>query len=151
MGKLLVSIDPGGTTGFVALHFPGGIINPDAYTIHTALEVTFFNRFWYGEFFKMHRDIIGVIVLEEFRLFGNKATMNAQINSKFPSVHIIGIVEAFAHMYGLSDKIRFQQPNDRKSAGIPKEHWPIIGPSDHVRDAARHARYYALLHRGANI
>ena len=151
MGKLVVSIDPGGTTGVVALHFPGGIVNPDGYTIHTALEVTFNNRFWYGQFFNTHRDQIGVIVLERFKLFGNQKTMNAQINSQFPSVRIIGIVEAFAHMYGLVDKIHFQEPNDRKSAQIPREDWPKIGPSDHVKDAMRHARYYALLNRGKNI
>lgn len=151
MGKLLVSIDPGGTTGFCVLHFAGGTVNPDVYTVHTALEVTFNNRFWYQHFFNTHRDNIGVIVLERFKLFGREATMKAQINSEFPSVRIIGIIEAFAHMYGLLDKIHFQEPNDRKSAQIPKEHWAAIGPSDHVKDAYRHARYFTLTHRGLNI
>lgn len=151
MSKLLVSIDPGGTTGVCALAFPGGLIGPDAYTVHTALEVTFNNRFWYAGFFNQYRDQIGVILLERFKLFGKQATMNAQINSEFPSVRIIGIVEAYAHMYGLFDKICFQEPNDRKSAKIPKEHWAAIGPSDHVKDAYRHGRYYALLNRGKNI
>lgn len=151
MGKLLVSIDPGGTTGFCALMFPGGIVNPDAYTVHTALEVTFNNRFWYASFFAKHQDQIGVIVLERFKLFGRQSTMNAQINSEFPSVRIIGIVEAYAQIYGLFKYIEFQEPNDRKSAQIPKEHWAAIGPSDHVKDAYRHARYYTLTHRGQNI
>lgn len=151
MGKLVVSIDPGGTTGLCALYFPSGVINPEGYTIHTALEVTFSNRFWYHRYFLEQRDQIGVILLERFKLFGKEATMKAQINSEFPSVRIIGIIEAFAFEFGLFDKIVFQEPNDRKSATIPKEHWPIIGPSDHVKDAYRHARYYALTHRGQGI
>ena len=151
MGKLIVSIDPGGTTGFCSLYFTGGVITPDQYTVQTALEVTFSNRFWYQRYFSEQRDQIGVIILERFKLFGKQSTMNGQINSEFPSVRIIGIVEAFAHMYGLHDKIVFQEPNDRKSAQIPKVHWAALGPSDHVKDAYRHARYYALTHRGASI
>lgn len=148
MGKLLVSIDPGGTTGFCSLYFPGGIVNPEQYTVQTALEVTFNNRFWYHRFFLEQRDQIGLIILERFKLFGRQSTMKAQINSEFPSVRIIGIVEAFAFEFGLLNKIVFQEPNDRKSAQIPKEHWAAIGPSDHVKDAYRHARYFCLTHRG---
>ena len=151
VAKLLVSIDPGGTTGFCVFAFPDGIIRPDGYTLHTALEVRFNNRQWYGGFFAEHRDSIGVIVLERFKLFNNQKTMQAQINSEFPSVRIIGIIEAYAHMYGLGDKIVFQEPNDRKSAEIPRPHWLQIGPSDHVRDAYRHARYYTLMHRGQEL
>lgn len=151
MGKLLVSVDPGGTTGFCSLYFAGGLIDPDQYTVHTALEVTFNNRFWYHSFFATQRDQIGIIILERFKLFGRQATMKAQINSEFPSVRIIGIVEAFAFQFGLLDKIVFQEPNDRKSAQIPPMHWAAIGPSDHVKDAYRHARYYALTHRGKSI
>lgn len=149
--RLALSIDPGGTTGFTAFNVPNGVINPDDYSIHTALEVTFNNRFWYHQFFVNHRDNIGLIILERFKLFGRQATMQAQINSEFPSVRIIGIVEAYAHLLGLHNKIVFQEPNDRKSAQIPRPHYLQIGPSDHVRDSYRHFRYYALTHRGATI
>lgn len=149
--RLLVSIDPGGTTGFCALAFPEGVINPNAYVVHTALEVTFGNRFWYAGFFNANRDNIGLIILERFKLFPNQKTMQAQINSEFPSVRIIGIVEAYAELYSLRDKIVFQEPNDRKSAQIPPRDWAAIGPSDHVKDAYRHARYYALTQKGKTI
>lgn len=149
--KLAVSIDPGGTTGVCTFAYPGGIINPDAYTVETALEVTFNNRFWYYRYLAERRDQIGLIILERFKLFGKQATMKAQINSEFPSVRIIGIVEAFAYELGLLDKIVFQEPNDRKSAQIPQRDWAIIGPSDHVKDSYRHNRYYGLTHRGQTI
>lgn len=148
MRHLSVSIDPGGTTGFVALYHPSGTIDPNTYTVHTALEVTFNNRFWYRNWLIEHRDQIGVIILERFKLFSNQKTMQAQINSEFPSVRIIGIIEAYAETLALFDRIVFQEPNDRKSAQIPKIHWKALGPSDHVKDAYRHARYHSLTHRG---
>lgn len=152
MRKLLVSIDPGGTTGLCVFSFPLGVIDPQGYAIHTAIEIPFSNRLAYLHyFFNAQRDEIGVIVLERFKLFGNQRTMQAQINSEFPSVRIIGIVETYAHLYGLHSRIVFQEPNDRKSAQIPKQDWAQIGPSDHVKDAYRHARYYTLTHRGAEL
>jgi len=146
MKSLLVSIDPGGTTGFCVFQFPSGIIT-ETYAVHTALEVRFSNRLWFRSFFLKYQEEIGIILLERFKLFRNPKTMEAQINSEFPSVRIIGIVEAQAEMYGLFDRIRFQEPGDRKSANIPRYDWAAVGPSDHVKDAYRHARYYTLMHR----
>lgn len=149
--KLALAIDPGGTTGFTAFNVPNGLVDPETYSIHTALEVTFNNRFWFNRFFIDYRDDIGLIILERFKLFNNQKTMNSQINSEFPSVRVIGIVEAFAQLNGLFDLIRFQEPNDRKSAQIPRDHYKALGPSNHVRDAYRHWRYYALTHRGQQL
>lgn len=145
--KLAISIDPGGTSGFTAFNVPDGMIDPETYSIHTALEVAFCDRFWFGRFLTQHRDVIGLIILERFKLFDNAKTMKGQINSEFPSVRIIGIVETYAYINGLLDLIRFQEPNDRLSTKIPSAHYKALGPSNHIRDAYRHWRYYALTHR----
>jgi hypothetical protein len=147
MHRLALSIDPGGTTGFTAFNVPNGLVDPETYSIHTALEVTFDNRFWFNHFLIAHRDQIGLIILERFKLFDNQKKMKAQINSEFPSVRVIGIVEAYAHLLDLHNLIVFQEPNDRLSAQIPHDHYKALGPSSHVRDSYRHWRYYALTHR----
>lgn len=151
MRDLQVTIDPGGTTGFVVLCHPNGVITSEHYTVHTALEVMWSNRFWYHRFLIDHRDRIGAIVIEKFVLFPNPKTMQAQIGSEFPSVRTIGIIEAYAELLGLHDRITYQMPNDRNSAKIPQEHWKVVGPSDHVKDAYRHARYFAWMNRGKTL
>jgi len=151
MTRLALSIDPGGTTGFTAFNVPNGLIDPETYSIHTALEVTFDSRFWFHRFFVTYCDQIGLIILERFKLFNNTITMQSQIGSEFPSVRIIGIVEAYAHLLNLHHAIHFQEPNARLSAQIPREHYKTLGPSNHVRDSYRHWRYYALTHRGQTL
>src|SRR5262245_37203997 len=111
--KFVVCIDPGQTTGFCALGFAGGIINIDTYTLHDTLEVDWSNRFWFMHYLTKHREAIGVIVIEKFKLFGNDKKMKSQINSEFPSVRVIGIVEAYAHELGLFDRIEMQEPASR--------------------------------------
>ena len=53
-------------------------------------------------------------------------------------------------MYGLLDKIVYQEPNDRKSVRIPPEHQKALGTSDHVKDAYRHLRYFYLTHQNSS-
>lgn len=145
--SLVVAIDPGKTTGFCVLSCPAGVIDPNTYDVYQASEVEWSNRFFFRTFFSLYHDSIKAIVIERFKLFRNPKTMEAQINSEFPSVRIIGIVEAYAELFNLGNKIIFQEPNDRKSAQIPRIHHAALGHSDHVRDAYRHGRYWILMHR----
>lgn len=145
--SLIVAIDPGKTTGFCVIGCPADVMHPDIYDVFQASEVEWKNRFFFHAFFALHRIEIRAIVIERFKLFRNPKTMEAQINSEFPSVRVIGIVEAYAELFDLGNKIVFQEPNDRRSAQIPRIHWKALGTSDHVRDAYRHARYYVLTHR----
>ena len=141
---MLIAIDPGKTTGIccgVRAH------NVQKFDVTLAREVTWNNRFWFREYLFDCRDVIEKIIIERFKLFPKRETMLAQINSEFPSVRIIGIVEAYADIYGLLDKIVYQEPNDRKSVHTPIEHQQALGASDHVKDAYRHLRYYLLTHQ----
>lgn len=147
MQKLIVAIDPGKTTGFCVLSCPAGVIDPNTYDVYQAHQVEWSDRFFFHAFFCAHRDHIRAIIIERFKLFRNPKTMESQINSEFPSVRVIGIVEAYAELFNLGDRIVFQEPNDRKSAQIPRMHHAALGTSDHVRDAYRHARYFVLTHR----
>lgn len=144
---MYIAIDPGLTTGIcVGIDLPSGT---ERFTVKQAYEVVWDNRFWFHTFFFNHRDVLKAIIIERFKLFPKRETMLAQINSEFPSVRIIGIVEAYAEMYGLLDKIVYQEPNDRKSVTIPIEHQralPVNG-KDHIKDAYRHLRFYYLTHR----
>lgn len=137
-----IAIDPGKTTGVCV-----GVWHGDAFNIVLAREVGWNDRFWFREYLFTHRDNIETIIIERFKLFPKRETMLAQINSEFPSVRIIGIVEAYADMFGLFHKIVFQEPNDRNSVRIPKEHHLALGTGDHVKDAYRHLRYYYLTHK----
>lgn len=143
-----IAIDPGLTTGMVCgdTDFYN---SRNTFSIALAREITWSDRFWLRQYIHYNRDIIDAIIIERFSLFPNPKTMNAQINSEFPSVRIIGLVEAYAEMYGLLNKIVYQNPSDRKSVTIPVEHQrclPLNG-RDHIKDAYRHLRFYYLTHQ----
>jgi hypothetical protein len=140
----IIAIDPGHTTGVaIATNVHG-----TEYAAQAGI-VVWDNRHWFYRYLAEKHDQIDQIVIERFRLFNNQKTMNAQINSEFPSVRIIGIVECAAYAFGLLEKITYQDPAQRKDVRIPIEHHAAVGQSDHAKDAYRHLRYYILTHKGA--
>jgi len=140
----VIAFDPGVTTGVC-------IATPTDVTLEgiqdftcRCLEVEWEQRF--EDLTALLKDLdpaTTIIVCESFRLYPEAAKGQAQIRSDFPSVQVIGLIQAFAHMGGFSPVV-FQQPAMRKSVRILKWHVPIVGRSLHQQDAYRHARYYIV-------
>lgn len=146
---MILAIDPGYTTG-IALG-ENVCISPNATTFDVTLarELLWEDRFNFLTFFR-NLPPLKAIVIEEFRLFKHRAT--DQINSEFPSVRVIGIVEAYAMQFGYLDKIIYQRPADihiggKAALSIPPEHKAMLAFSNHATDAYLHLRYYIKTHR----
>lgn len=141
---MILAFDPGYTTGFAAATNVSG----KDYDLALAYEIPFYQRIATIEaIFADYSSYIDAIVLERFALSRSAELQRAQTGSEFPSVRVIETVHVFAHLYGLTDKIVFQTPADRKSAKVLEAHRGLVGLSDHVQDAYRHLRYYILTHR----
>ncbi len=128
MSNTLISIDPGGTTGWAQFELSdGGVVNFD----EVKGKEQFFD--WLTE------QNPKIIVCEDFHLFPNKA--QAQIWSDMETVRIIGAIEYFCRI----NKIEFvlQKPNVKSIAymwagiKVPKNH-----AATHKTDAYVHGVYY---------
>lgn len=88
-----------------------------------------------------------VIICEDFRLYKTKAT--AQINSRFPSSQLIGVIEYLAWERNLP--VVFQLAAVRGRVKVPQSILPELGgvtrggkpSSQHRYDAYQHLRYYS--------
>lgn len=135
----IVAIDPGLTTGVViATHNAGEI------KILEAFEVAWKDRMRFPGFFARLAQgplPVDAVVVESFRLFPHK--FKHQVGSFFPSVRVIGVVETACYLAGLDNAIHFLEP-------IVKKHVKILdpaiarNPSEHIKDAYRLARYWAV-------
>lgn len=85
-----------------------------------------------------------VVVIEEYRIFPNKASTHAY--SKVDTIQIIGIIKAAAHKWGANvvEQALQAKPLGYKYAGMkpPKDHSKSHGP-----DAVAHG-YYFLVKNG---
>lgn len=151
---MILSVDPGKASGVVI----AGNIRARTFDVLGARVLEWPDRFWFKSFIRANYQALKWIVIERFALFNNEKTIRAQIGSEFPSVRIIGIIEAWAEEYGLLDRIVYQQPSDIHgrdprtgrpcyTVKIASEHiTQIKGSSPHIEDAYRHVRYYVLTH-----
>jgi hypothetical protein len=143
---LLIAFDPGATSGVCV----GQHISGKSFKIVNSLEITWPDRFKIFNLLYANRTTITAIVIEEFRLFANKTTLNSQINSEMPSSRVIGIIELSAALCKL-DCLHFQTPAQRKNVNVSPEHAPQLMRSRHTIDAYLHLKYFVLCnHRKLN-
>lgn len=147
MAEMLVNVlglDPGKTTGYCMLTSDGkddeGLFN---------LEVIKWGEILWDERFSAILDLLMSVsvrpnpwvVYESFNLYQHSAQGQAQIHSDFPSVQVIGIIQALTYQNypELVDKMVTQPASVRKRVNTP----PFVRGA-HAKDAYRHARYFVV-------
>lgn len=138
IGDKLLIVDPGLTTGIAHGVYTGG----RTFDLLAAGEVGWYDRFSLRELILPD---IQHIVVESFRLYAHKA--EDQINNSFPSVHIIGMVEAFAWLLNINSRIVYQPASVRTGVQVLPEHEAEVIGSAHMHDAYQHLRYYVLTNK----
>jgi hypothetical protein len=144
----VLGIDPGETTGLVEARF-----DDDGFHVVHAVDVTWENRFSLMYYLYCGTPRQGllieppdIVIVESFRLYAH--TAHSQIRSDFPSVRIIGMVEAFLYNYPCKipcehSEIVFQPASSIALVAIEKEHGMVLG-SAHMIDAYKHVRYFYI-------
>lgn len=132
----LIGVDPGQTTGYVKLlHDHDGELR-----VLEAKEIVWTARMELIPLIAASvledPQVPTTVVVESFRLFPHE--FHHQVGSTFPSVHIIGIIDAACWLANPSPEIIYQPAVNKSRVLI---YHPLPG-SEHVRDAYRHARYY---------
>lgn len=147
--QCIVAIDPGGTTGVCVIQELANdfqVVYIDQ--IPWQNRVTFFKALFAGTL----TDVNGkpllpeVVVIEAFRLRPGRAM--EQVGSVFPSVRIIGIVEALISFMTPPPLLVFQEPIDMSRVSILPEHEELLKGFIHVQAAYKHARYYHVITGG---
>lgn len=152
---LVIGIDPGKTTGVCIARLPTA--RPDIPEISARLgEIEVLAAYEILWDFRLE-DIetlfstprvggVEAIIVEAFHLYPNKA--EAQIGSSFPSVQIIGIVEAMARVYLPKinpPRIHMVPAGNHKNVAILDSAPTVLSsPSAHIRDAYQLARLYQI-------
>lgn len=141
----IIALDPGLTTGIVVVN------NIDYATCEYQLEgykaLPFKDRAKLLILLKQYDDL-DAIVMENFLLYPDQRTQQAQTYSDFPSVKVIERVTVYAEQLGIADKIVLQMASLRKNVQIPTDHYKELAHySKHCVDAYRHARYYIRVNR----
>lgn len=131
-----IGIDPGRTTGYVE-----AFRSDDGLEILEAYEIEWEDRFNLIPLIgaKVSKDplVSTILVVESFVLFDH--AFKHQVGSDFPSVRIIGIIEAAAWLANPRPPIIFQSASLKQRVQIVHD---LPKGSEHVRDAYRHIRYY---------
>jgi hypothetical protein len=144
----IVGIDPGQTTGYVDVDF-----NPDSghWQVVDAREIAWGARFYLKpliagdpNFGMGARPLPTWIVMEDFTLYAHKA--QDQIGSHFPSVRVIGALEAYTEELGIFPNLILQPASVRGRIKILPEHEKWLVGSAHKKDAYQHVRYFIVTH-----
>lgn len=136
----LVAIDPGHTTGYVEAEATDGVL-----TLTKVLQIPWEERFSLMSLL-CALPLPDAVIVESFRLYAHKA--RAQINNDFPSVRVIGIVEAAAYLVDILDRVHFQPASIRTRVQVLPEHQEVDRAGPHARDAYQHLRFfYAMIRR----
>jgi len=136
----LLGIDPGRTTGICIANDNDGLI------VEHVEEVLWDDRFMFLSLLRTLADASGplqlsAIVVESFHLYQHRAKQ--QVGSDFPSVQVIGIVEAAAFLYASSTcPIIYQPASSIARTEVLPQHKLSVGGSEHTKDAYKHVRYY---------
>lgn len=82
------------------------------------------------------------VVIESFRLRPGRAM--EQVGSTFPSVEMIGLIEAFQFVVGPMNffEIVYQEPGAIGRTAVLPEHTKYFVGKPHAMDAYKHARYF---------
>ena len=145
MVKRLIAIDPGQTTGYVEVMF-----HPETglWDVTDVREITWDCRF---DLKPLVADVLvpghpllfpSFVVCERFILYPHKA--QDQIGSEFPSVRVIGVLEAFLWELGLLEVLRFQNASVRERVKVLPADLSKVGHSPHTIDAYQHIRYFIV-------
>lgn len=137
----IIAFDPGKTTGFCLVDFhDNGVGN-----VAKIREIAWDNRFsilpLLGSLSLDGPLPIDAIVVESFHLYNHE--FKHQVGSEFPSVRIIGIIEAACWQYNLLDRLHLVQPHVKKYVKIVNPEVAACG-SEHMKDAYQLARYWYI-------
>jgi hypothetical protein len=144
----VLGIDPGETTGFVEARF-----DDDGFHVVRAADVTWENRFSLMYYLYCGTPQQGplieppdIVIVESFRLYAH--TAHSQIRSDFPSVRVIGMVEAFLYNLpccrpGVFEDIVFQPASSIALVAIEISHRDLVR-TVHQSDAYKHVRYFYI-------
>ena len=141
----VLGFDPGETTGLVEARF-----DDDGFHVVHAVDVAWENRFSLMYYLYCGTPTQGplvelpdIVIVESFHLYARKAA--SQIGNFFPSVRIIGMIEAFLYTwpceYPHEREIIFQPASNISLVAIQPEHGMMLG-SAHTIDAYKHVRYF---------
>lgn len=136
----LIAFDPGRTTGVVVAHTTDGVTNSGPkFDIDQSFAFGWDDRFMVV--YNLLATLPDAIVVESFYLFKHQS--EHQIGSEFPSVRVIGVIEAYAWQLTIFDRIHYQQPSVRKRVAVLPEH-QVVEMSPHTGSAYRHLRHYLI-------
>jgi len=142
----IVGVDPGTTTGvclIVADDRSNDFQVVGVWQIPWEDRLSFFPALLHGTFTNQGKpQLPEVVVIESFHLRPGRAM--EQVGSVFPSVRIIGIVEAFASLCTPEPLLVLQDPSVIGRVEILQQHSAMLSTLIHAQDAYRHARYYCL-------
>lgn len=141
---MIISFDPGGNTGIVL----ASEIDYQAreFKIIGKSVVNFQQRATILDILTKYADQLDVIIIEDFRLFPDKAA--SQAYSEFIPVKVIERITVYAELLAIADKIVMQQPAQRLSAkGFPPDHQVALGSNRHLYAAYQHLRYYIFMQK----
>lgn len=143
----IVGIDPGTTTGvcLIVTDDKGSDFQVvSVWQIPWEQRLSFFQALFYGTFADKSGkpQLPEVVVIEAFRLRPGRAM--EQVGSEFPSVRVIGIVEAFVSLCYPQPLLVFQAPSVISRVEILPQHSAQLSTFIHAQDAYRHVRYYHL-------
>lgn len=136
----LIAIDPGSTTGFVEAE-----TSLVGITLLRVIEIPWERRFALRDLLwnEGSQPVPDKVIIESFRLYAHRA--QSQVNNDFPSVRVIGIVEAALHEFGWLDKLVFQPASVRSRVVVASPYREQLR-SPHTHDAFQHIRYYYVTH-----
>lgn len=147
--SIIMGFDPGGTTGYCV----GRIDN----TLTLGFEVVRCNVIQWDDRIPavkalLHHYRPSLCIVEDFVLYASKA--KDQIGKRFPSVLVIGILEAYLHELSLNPMV-LRLASTISRTEIPKAHQSSIPQLDavtreHAMDAYKHIRHYLVAQKAAS-
>jgi hypothetical protein len=145
---IIVAIDPGSTTGVCIIReqpsVECGFQVVSVWQIPWEQRTSFFMALFNGTFATDNGKPLlpEIVVIEAFRLRPGRAM--EQVGSIFPSVRIIGIIEAFIEISLPKPLMVFQEPSVIGRVEVLPEHKEALSGLIHATAAYMHARYYHL-------
>lgn len=141
---MIISFDPGGTTGVVLADNVNFKLRE--FDITGKALIKFADRAMIYEVLALRTSALKAVIIENFRLFPDKAAQQAY--STFEAVKVIERITVYCEQLGLDDRIVIQEPAMRKSASnYPDAHRRALGNNRHLYAAYQHLRYYVFMHK----
>lgn len=136
----LLTLDPGETTGFSLWHNAKLVqaAQLDTHEVKSCIE-------WLNEWVKITKarspDDTFYVVIEEYRVYANKAESHAQ--STMHTSRLIGAFECLFGLYGISYEFRLASFAKQWATDDKLKAWDLWKVGErHARDAIRHACYF---------